>query len=93
MMSMKLIIDDDGQRIVRYGVRDFQVDSNGVIHVYYPTSAQESHGAPESESLSGRLVAGEDGESFTANPDYRAEDLDIESHEADDVADYRVDRI
>lgn len=87
---MKLIIKNGDTRVVRYGVRDFQVDDSGIVHVFYPPEARREFDIEDSEELSGRVVAGEDAISFR-DVEYKTEDLDHEEQAADDLEDYRVD--
>lgn len=88
---MKLIIRDDEVRRVRYGVRDFQVDDSGTVHVYYPPEVADTHDIEDAtETLFGRIVAGEDEASFHNDPDYEIEDLAHEQEAADDLQDYRI---
>lgn len=87
---MKAIVENtDGDRIVRYGVGDFQINDGEVV-LFYPTRVSTTTEAPESESIEGELTGGVCGLE-DEDPAYRAEDWEYEQTEADDLKDYRVD--
>lgn len=87
---MKLLIKNGDTRIVRYGVGDFQITGDNNVELFYPQRLVDATDAPEEERIEGTLVAGICGQEFD-DAAHRAEDLDIEQHEADDLQDYRVD--
>lgn len=87
---MKLVIEADGKnRIVRYGVGDFQQNENSVT-VFYPHRIETQTDAPHEERIDGTVLAGVDGQEGEDEA-YRAEDLEFEQEKADDLKDYRLD--
>lgn len=94
---MKVIISqdrdtDDETRIVRYGVRDFQINfADTSVTLFYGPVQRDYANAPDEETISGELVAAEDSSGLAEDEVYRVDDLMHEQTAADDLRDYRVD--
>lgn len=94
---MKVIIlqnrgTDAETRIVRYGVRDFQVNfADESVTLYYGFKQRDHATAPDEETISGELTAAEDSFGFAEDEVYESDDFVYEQREADDLRDYRPD--
>lgn len=87
---MKLTIkSEDGRRITRYGVGDFQ-QNDGYVVAFYPHRITTQTDAPPEEEIEGRVLAGVDS-SEDDDLAYRAEDIELEQEKADDLKDYRIE--
>lgn len=87
---MKLTIQtDDGRRITRYGVGDFQQNDDHVV-AFYPHRITSQTDAPPEEKIEGCVLAGVDSRGDD-DPAYRAEDIELEQEKADDLKDYRIE--
>lgn len=95
-VAMKLIIyrnrnTDDEARIVRYGVRDFQINfEDNSVTLFYGHEQRAHANAPDEETISGTVAAAEDSFGFDEDEVYPFDDIMHERDAADDLRDYRA---
>lgn len=85
--GMKVLLENDDERIVRYGVGDFQINDNGTVTLFYDSGLTRTE-APNEETLNATLKSGVDS-CADNDPAYRQEDIEMVAAEADNVKDYR----
>lgn len=89
VVAMKLVLTTtDDRRIARYGVSDFQTNTDGSVTLFYPKEARDHRDAPDEERFVASISHGMDNQNFD-DPTLAEEDYLYEYRQADDFEDYQ----